>query len=58
MKKKAYSVQTFDETGYFTFVTMATNSKQALNIMLRRSSDFKNIVHADKKLIITITPSK
>ena len=53
-KLKSYHIETLDGTGSFHFFTSAINHKKAVNNLLKNSLDFKNIVHDNKDLTITV----
>jgi hypothetical protein len=53
-KLNTYHIETQDTTGRFNFFTSAKNHKKALKQLLKNSSDYKNIVKANRDLKITI----
>ena len=57
-KLKDFKVETFDEGGYFTFITSAKNNKMALENLINNSTDYKNIVNKNKTLTIKVIEIK
>jgi len=55
---KTFAIKTFDGGGYFTFFTEAENHKKALRNLQTNSTDYKNIVHKDRDLTISVTELK
>lgn len=53
-KLNTYHIETQDTTGCFNFFTSAKSHKKALKQLLKNSSDYKNIVKANRDLTITI----
>ncbi len=53
-KEKSYRVKVFDEGCYLHFLTSAINSKEALVNLQNNSSDYKNIVNANRDITIEI----
>lgn len=52
--KKSYHITTTDGAAQMNFFTTAKDSKDALNNLIKKSLDFKNLVNKNADITITI----